>query len=493
MKNSILVRLAPMLALTLGAAACEGLTDLNEDPNAPTDVPARFLLTDGQQDAADRLLGASLNFGHGEVLAQHLAQLQYAEEELYLYRSTDIDFLFREAYSGYLMDFHTVAQLGVAEGEPNVQAAGLVMKSWAMQNLTDLWGDLPYSEAFQGIAGEVITPKYDTQAQIYDKMLADVTAAAGMIKTGENPLGAQDLLYGGNGAKWQKFANSLRLRMAMRMSDVNPTKARAEFQAALSGPGGVFASAADNAQVCYTSTTRNPWFTYWQSRPGDYRVGRLLVDTLKSLSDPRLSAYAQPITAEKTYGGRTLAAGEKHFEGLPAGIAKNDYGFTQVSQPGAALLAQTACLPLMTYEEVLFLRAEAAARGFTADNAQAMYEAAVTASMVRWGATAADAQAYLAQPRVMWNATNWRALIGLQKWIALFGQGLEAYAEVRRLDRPALRPGPDAVLQNGIPARYPYPFSEETFNATNLQEAMTRQNISGASTAQTVRLWWDVQ
>lgn len=491
MKNSILVRLAPMLALTLGAAACDGLTDLNEDPNAPTDVPARFLLTDGQQDAADRLLGSSFNFAHGEVLAQHLAQLQYAEEELYLYRTSDIDFLFREAYSGYLMDFHTVARLGEAEGEPNVQAAGLVMKSWAMQSLTDLWGDMPYSEAFGGIEGGVITPKYDTQAQIYEKMLADVTAAAGMIKTGENPLGAQDLIYGGNGAKWQKFANSLRLRLAMRMADVNPTKARTEFQAALAAPGGVFTSAPDIAQICYTSTTRNPWFTYWQSRPGDYRVGRVLVDTLKSLSDPRLSAYAQPITATKTYGGRTLAAGEKHYEGLPAGIAKNDYGFTQVSQPGTALLAQTACLPVMTYEEVLFLRAEAAARGFTADNAQAMYEAAVTASMVRWGGTAAEAQAYLAQPRVTWNAASWRALIGLQKWIALFGQGLEAYAEVRRLDYPVLRPGPDAVLQNGIPARYPYPFSEQTFNATNLQEAMTRQGITGTSNEQTAKLWWD--
>jgi len=491
MKNSILVRLAPMLALTMGAAACDGLTDLNQDPNAPTEVPARFLLTDGQQDAADRLLGSSFNFGYGEVLVQHLAQIQYAEEDLYLYRSSDTDFLFREAYSGYLMDFHRAAELGAEEGEPNVQAAGLIMKSWAMQNLTDMWGDLPYSEAFQGIAGGVITPKYDTQAQIYDKMLADVTTAAGLIKTGENPLGAQDLIYGGNGAKWQKFANSLRLRMAMRIADANPTKARAEFVAALAGPGGVFTDAADNAQICYTSTTRNPWFTYWQTRPGDYRVGRVLVDTMKSLSDPRLSAYAQPITAEKTYGGRTLAAGEKHFEGLPAGLAANDYGFTQVSQPGAALLAQTACLPVMTYEEVLFLRAEAAARGFTADNAKTMYDAAVTASMVRWGATTADAQAYLAQPRVTWNAASWRALIGLQKWLALYGQGLEAYAEVRRLDNPVLRPGPNAVLTTSIPARYPYPYSEETFNATNLQEAMTRQGITGAANEQTAKLWWD--
>ena len=492
MKKPLWVRVLPLVALSVSAAACDGLTDLNTDPNAPLDVPARFLLTEGQRDAAARLLGSTFNVGYGEVLAQHLAQIQYAEEDLYVYRDAELDALFREAYSGYLMDFHTVARLG-AEGEgPNVQATGMIMKSWAMQNLTDMFGDLPYSEAFQGVETGGLTPKFDTQAEIYNKMLADVAAASAMISTADNPFGQQDLVYQGNMAQWQRFANSLRLRMAMRIADVNQAKARTEVQAALAAAGGVITTAADNADICYTATSRNPWFTYWQGRPGDYRVSRQLVDTLKFLADPRLSAYAQPITADTAYGGRALAAGEKHYEGLPNGLAENDYKFSQASQPGTALLSQTACLPLMTHEEVLFLRAEAAARGFTSENAQSLYNEAITVSMQRWGVAAGDIATYLARPGVAYNAGQWRQQIGLQKWLALFGQGLEAWAEVRRLNAPALRPGPDAVLQNGIPARLPYAFSESTFNQANFQEALSRQGISGGTTTQTARLWWDV-
>lgn len=490
MKKSLRVRVLPLVALCMGAAACDGLTDLNTDPNAPLDVPAKFLLTEGQRDAAARLLGSTFNVGYGEVLAQHLAQIQYAEEDLYQYRDADLDQLFREAYSGYLMDFHTVAALGAAEEGPNVQAAGLVMKSWAMQNLTDMFGDLPYSEAFQGVESGNITPRFDTQADIYNKMLADVAAASAMIVTADNPLGQQDLVYQGDMAQWQRFANSLRLRMAMRISDVNPAKARTEAQAALAAAGGVITTAADNADICYTSTSRNPWFTYWQARPGDYRVSRQLVDTLKFLADPRLPKYAQPITATTTHGGQPVTG--SHYEGLPNGLRENDYEFGQASQPGAALLAQTACLPLMTVEEVLFLRAEAVARGFVAGDAQALYNQAVTASMERWGVAAGDIAAYLARPGVAYEAARWRQQIGLQKWLALYGQGLEAWAEVRRLNAPALRPGPDAVLQSGIPARLPYAFSESTFNQANFQEALTRQGISGGNTAQTARLWWDV-
>jgi hypothetical protein len=491
MKTMRLARFLPVLALAAGAAGCENLTDLNENPNAPTDVPARFVFTEGLQDVSNRFLGASFNFGYGEVLAQHMAQIQYAEEDLYLYREADINFLFREAYSGYLMDFHTVATMGEEEGDPNLEAGGTIMRTWTMQNMTDLWGDLPYSEALQGVETGIVAPAYDTQAQIYDRMFSDLAAAAAMIDDGEDPFGAQDLVYQGDMAQWRKFANSLRLRLALRISDVNPGRAATEAQAALADLDEIFTSEADNAQICYTSTTRNPWFNYWQGRPGDYRMSQTLVSTMKSLDDPRLGVFAQPIEADSTYAGVALAPGEEYYEGLPNGLAENDYKFTQASQPGEYFLSQTACLPLMTYEEVLFLRAEAAARGLTGGDAGSLYRQAITASMERWDATPTQIADYLAQPEVAWDAAQWRQRIGVQKWIALFGQGLEAFAEVRRLNYPVLVPGPDAVLTS-IPTRFPYPFSESTFNNANLQEARTRQSITSADQAQTARLWWDV-
>jgi hypothetical protein len=490
MKNFKLARFLPVLALAAGTAGCEDLTALNENPNSPTDVPARFVFTEGLQDAADRWLGASYNFGYAEIIAQHLAQIQYAEEDLYLYRDADLDALFRDAYSGYLMDFHTVAVMGEAEGDPNVQAGGTIMRSWTMQNMTDLWGDLPYSDAFGGVAAGNVTPAYDTQEQIYDKMFADLAAASAMIDPSENPFGAQDLVYQGDMDNWRKFANSLRLRMALRVSDVASGKAATQAAAALAAAGGVITSADQNAQICYTSTTKNPWYDSWLARPGDYRISASLVNTMKSLNDPRLSAYAQPIEADSTYGGRALAPGEEYYEGFPNGLAENDWKFTEASQPGEALLAETACLPLMTLEEVLFLRAEAAARGLAGGDAGALYNQAITASMTRWGASSAEIAAYLAQPSVAWNAAQWRQRIGTQKWIALFGQGAEAFAEVRRLNYPVLTPGPDAELTS-LPKRYPYPFSEETFNNDNLQTARSRQSISTAEQEQTARLWWD--
>lgn len=492
MKNLKLARFLPVLALAAGTAGCEDLTTLNENPNAPIDVPARFVFTEGLQAVSNRFLGPTFNVGYGEVLAQHLAQIQYAEEDLYLYRAADIDVLFREAYSGYLMDFHTVAELGELDGDPNTQAGGTIMRTWTMQNMTDLWGDLPYSEAFQGVEGGIVQPAYDTQAQIYDKMFADLAAASAMIQPSGDPFGAQDLVYQGDMANWRKFSNSLRLRLALRVSDVAAAKAATQAAAAVAAPGGLISSEAENAEICYTSTTRNPWFTYWQGRPGDYRMSETLVSTMRALNDPRLSAYAEPIEADSTHDGRALAPGEEWYEGLPNGLAENDYKFTEASQPGDALLAQTACLPLMTYEEVLFLQAEAAARGLITGDAGALYNAAITASMRRWGATDAEIATYLARPEVAWNAAQWQQRIGTQKWIALFGQGLEAFAEVRRLDFPVLTPGPDAVLTS-IPKRYPYPFSESTFNDANLQAARSRQSITTAEQAQTARLWWDVR
>lgn len=492
MKNFKLARFLPVLALAAGTAGCEDLTALNENPNSPTDVPARFVFTEGLQDAANRFLGAAYNFGYAEVIAQHLAQIQYAEEDLYIYRDADLDALFREAYSGYLMDFHTVAVMGEEEGDPNIQAGGTIMRTWTMQNMTDLWGDLPYSDAFGGVASGNVTPTYDTQEQIYDKMFADLAAASAMIDDSENPFGVQDLVYQGDMENWRKFANSLRLRLALRVSDVAPGKAATQAAAAVApAAGGLISSAADNAQICYTSTTKNPWYDYWLARPGDYRMSAMLVDSvMKPLNDPRLSAYAQPIEATSTHGGRPLAPGEKYYEGLPNGLAENNYKFTEVSQPGTALLAQTACLPLMTHEEVLFLQAEAVARGLITGDAGALYNQAITASMTRWGVSSTQIAAYLAQPSVAWQPAHWRQLIGTQKWIALFGQGMEAFAEVRRLNYPVLKPGPDAELTS-IPKRYPYPFSESTFNKTNLDAARSRQSISTAEQAQTARLWWD--
>ncbi|HEX7119063.1 MAG TPA: SusD/RagB family nutrient-binding outer membrane lipoprotein [Longimicrobiales bacterium] len=487
MKPSRVFRFTPVVALALAAGACDqgwtDLTSVNENPNQPAEVPAPLVFTEGIQEAVDELLGNGLNMDYGEHLAQHTAEIAYSEEDIYQYRNTEIDGRFREAYAEYLMDFQEVILQGRAKQLPNVEAGGLIMQSWVMHNLTDIWGDLPYSEAFQGNAETPnITPAYDTQEEIYTALLANLTTAVGLIDTGSDPFGSQDLIYQGDMAAWQKFANSLRLRLAMRLADVAPEVAEAEFQAALDAPGGVFTSNDDNAQVCYGSVTRNPWFAYFEGRANDYRVSKTLVDTLTSLSDPRLPVYAAPIAAD------TMT---DRYIGMPNGML-DGHGVKagETSKPGAAFLAEDACLTLMSYAEVLFLQAEAAERWGIGGAADALYYDAITASMEQYGIADAAITAYLGQPEVQYDAGNWKASIGLQKWIALFGQGLEAFAEVRRLDYPQLKPGPGAVLDE-LPGRYPYPFGEETLNKASLQAALANQGMSSPNDHE-VPVWWDV-
>lgn len=492
MKRSDLIKLAPLCALAVVAGACtEGwtdITDLNENPNAPTTARPELVLTEGMQEAFDELLGGGLNLDYGEHLVQHVSEIAYPEEDAYTYRNTEIDAQFREAYSEYLMDFERVIQLGTEAGQDNVVAVGLAMKSWTFQGLTDIWGALPYSEAFQGDPeNALITPVYDTQQQIYDRLLADVTTAAGMLDASTDPFGPQDLVYQGDMALWQKFANSLHLRLAMRLSEVDPAKAQAEVNAALGASGGVFTSNADNARICYGEITRHPWFESFEGRPNDFRVAATVIDTLKAYNDPRLGVYAAPIESESVEGD---SVPDPYYRGMPSGMPDgHGYSASETSKPGEEyFLSADACLPLMTFAEVTFLQAEAAARGWTGGDAAQLYADAIRASLEQWGIGGTEIDAYLAQPEVQWTG-NWREQIGLQKWLALFGQGVEAYAEVRRLNYPVLTPGPAATLEQ-LPARYPYPFSEETFNSQNLSAALEQQGMANR-TAQTVPVWWD--
>lgn len=476
------------LALAVAVGACDGVTDLtelNENPNGPLEVPPGVLFTEAVQSGTSLILGTGWNLDYGELLAQHMAEIQYAEEDIYQYRDNEINGRFREFYSGFMKDLDEVISLAQAAEDPNTEAAARIMQTWAMQTMTDAWGDLPYSQAFKGGSEEaIIQPVYDSQEEIYTQMFADLEASAGMIDPAANPLGAADLIYGGDMAAWQKFANSLRLRLAMRLADVAPTVAAQQFNAALAGP--IFTSEADNALQCYGGNDENPWYTYIElSRPNDFRVSATLIDTLKSYDDPRLAVFAQPIQSDSVAGAPVAAP---FYRGMPNGLEEHSYATDETSFPGDYFVSPDACWALMTYEEVLFLRAEAAARGFTAENAALLYNQAIRASFERWGIPDSEIAAYLAQPSVVFNPATWREQIGLQKWISLFGQGLEAFAEVRRLNFPHLEPGADAVLDE-IPDRYPYPFSEEQFNEENYMAALNRQGTDGQHLG---NVWWDV-
>ena len=286
-----------------------------------------------------------------------------------------------------------------------------------------------------------------------------------------------DIIYQGDMEKWRRFANSLRLRAGMRLSEVNPSKAASVVQSAIAD--GVIESKDQQPMLAYPGAPPNeqPWSVHFRERLNDYRASSTMVDPLESLDDPRLKVYfANAPNDTIDYRGKPNSTADTH--GIP---------YSTLSDIGD--FWKQADLPtwIMTLEEVQFLRAEAAARGWASGDAEQLYNDGIAAAMERLGVSQDSINAYMQQPRIQWDASQWKQRIAMQKWIALFQNGMEAWAEYRRLNLPDLQPGPAAV-QPTIPLRAPYPANEEDLNNANLQEARDRQGGDNP----TVPVWWDV-
>ena len=475
-----------LLCLMIALTACDdGFEEMNQDPNTPTLVPTSYLLAGAQTNLVEELFGLynesfKLNLLGMRYMQQWSSTLYTADD-----RYVDIEEDFTPVYYKGLRDLQEIIRLNTDEatmneaafsGPPTNQIAVCrILKAYAYHNLTDIWGDIPYSQALEG-AGNV-SPVYDPQEQIYAGLLAELDEAYAQIDEAAGAIEG-DLIYGGDMTKWKKFAQSLRLRLGMRLSEVDPTQAQAMVQDALTK--GVFLSNEDNALFAYNEQVPfvNPWYNEFELETITLAVTNTMVDALKALNDPRLATFAEPAEALGGYIGMPYGV-----NAAIAGSIKNE----EVSLPASAIITPTFPSILQTYAEVLFLQAEAAARGWTGGNAGQLYREAIIASMQQWGVAEADIAAYLAQPTVAFETGNFRRSIGNQKWLALYLQGMEAWAEWRRLDFPELQPAPDAAAGRDIPRRKGYPLTEITLNKTHYEEAIQRQGPDLMST----RVWWD--
>jgi hypothetical protein len=498
------IRLSVALLGIVAVAACStDLTSLNKNPNSPTTAPATALFTNAAVSSIGEFNGSFNTLSMTELFAQHIAQIQYIAEDRGQIRSTTLDGLWTAIYAGPLKDLQKVIAMSDSAKQPSTAGPGRVLSTWIFQNMTDLWGDIPYSKALNGEAGgAAYSPAYDAQKDVYYGMLAALTTAStGMaagVTVNDPGLGSADPIYNGDDSKWVKLSNSLRARLALRMSKADPAKAGTEITAAFAG--GVMASNADNAIMVWPGdgVYNNPWASNFSGRD-DHRMARTLVDTLNKLSDPRLPVYAQPTVADPT-----------KYAGMQNGL-DNTYTaqfFNTTSRPGAIFYPGITAYGtfgtsagnktpsyIMTFAEVSFIQAEAAEKGLgglTPAQAPAFYVAGVTASITQWGGSPAAAATYLAQPGVAYvgGATGLQQ-IGLQKWISLFTQGTEAWSEWRRTGNPAtILPGPSMytvpAIGGVIPQRLQYPPGEQASNAASLTAAITDQ---GADT-QVTKVWW---
>lgn len=486
MKKIFIIILSVMLVST----GCEDIDfgDTNQNLNGPAEASTAALLSGAITNFSTRTgrpyrITPTLN-------VQYLIQIVYNDEMLY----ADGVGYWQSYYVQVLSNLQEIEDITTAPENAtnalvlangalaNQTAVAKIFKAIVFKRVTDLFGDVPFSEA---LTSDILLPKYDSQEDIYKGMIAEVKAARDMIDVDKaGPTG--DIIYDGDMTKWAKFANSFLLSLSMQLSKVYPDAsgfAATEFNSALSNAAGVLEDVAEDAVYTFDSSNGfdNPW--NWM-RPADYGVSAEFISAMKGTG----------FTSNSTYDERIqFFVADPSEDGLPFGF--KDYGDGIVAGVANGLLAPDTRLPLLTSSYVYLHRAEAAARGWTSEDASAMLKSGIMNSYARgtelYGAAIGDGAAY-ADARVADLATaagGALQVIGEEKWVSLFPLGYDAWSEWRRSDYPKLTPAADAINNGQIPRRYNYPESEPTLNTAGYNSGVAA--LSPATDNNTSRVWWD--
>lgn len=472
--------LLTLFLFSLGVTSCtEDFEKMNIDPNNPTAVPAENLLTQAQFSLSNLMWSRALNFNFGMLMVQHFSQSEYAEATRFNQNPSNFDGIWNTFYANGMNDLQVAMQITAAnanlnEAQRNNHIAVLeILRVWSFQNVTDIWVNVPYSQSFN--PAEFSNPQYDKQQDIYAGLVSEIDAALSKITVASSGFTSGDIYYGGNMEKWRRFGNSLKVRIGMRMADVEQATAKRLVSEAFAA--GVISSYDEGFHFPFQADQRlaNPFFVdNTIGNRDDFTLSDVLVNAMKARNDPRIPAFANPNVSGQ-------------FVGLPFGLTDGETFALQgtASRPSTRLRSATARGYLMTHAEMKFFEAEAIQREFISGNAAEAYNAAVAASMTQWGITdQAAVNFYLAQPINVYDAANWKNSIGMQKWIALYGNGIEAWSEWRRLDVPMLAV-PAAAVRTSIPVRAFYPAVELGNNPTSVANA-------GFENEMNIKPWWDV-
>jgi hypothetical protein len=406
-----------------------------------------------------------------------------------------------------------IVQTKSVPGRSNLYNMARIIQAYAFMILTDEYGSIPYTEAGAGYSDLILFPKYESQQDIYPKLLQEFTDAAAALTTNSSvAIETQDILYAGNITKWKKIGYSLLLRAGMRLSKADAAKAQSTVQAAIAG--GVITDNADNAYIRHDANFTQPIGNMLNgSEAANFYLVKAFVDTLKSNSDPRLSAIAIRYKGATNGNGQTVAVGTTAPAdqiGMPMGYdngtivaraaADGLASFYDYSQLDRRRMAKTSApIFLVTTAQTNLLLAEARFRGWITTGTTAQYFAdgikAHMDQLVTYDANSAIAgsarDAYIAlHPLVPGKELE---QINTQYWIASLLNSPEAFANFRRSGFPALTPNPYGQPNNpDVPngtfiRRLTYPTSELSVNTTNVNAAITIMGPDKLST----KVWWD--
>ncbi len=498
------IRMALVLSVTALGTACD-FEEKNIDPNKSTFIEPGPLLTYTQLNTSVDGNAKNMQVGTCMMLVQQTATLNISEAS-----AGDKYYMMKAPANSYFLDFYNMAiknwreleyQAAQNEKYQNMQAVAKIWGAYLFQRMTDLYGNVPYTEAGQGFHQQIFKPKYDTQESIYKDLVEQVRTGISMLDD-KKPAIEGDLFFDGDIAKWKKFGNSMLLHLGMRMCKVEPALAQSIAKEAING--GIMNEVGDICMVRHIAGGRdydkNQVALRFQK---DNYVGNDVVKIsetfmkfLKQTNDPRIAVFCSLKNGN---------ADPKVQLGLPNGYDSNNIG----TYPGYVgkehysnfntnlILKDEAPTLLMMPSESKLLEAEAVVRGWIPGDATALFNEAVRLSMAEQAAAynttipAEAIEAYIAQNLMGKAQTTEEKLevLGNQYWIVTFMNGYESYANWRRCGYPKLKPTNYAGNEsNGqIPRRLPYATDEYTINKANLEAAISQQGADNVNT----RIWWD--
>lgn len=493
------VILAAGAGLVLGASSCKKFMNVNDNPSVSPTATVQTLLP-----AAQLYIGSAVGTDlqiNGSIWAQFWTQTpiasQYVSLEQFVPGQDAFSTPWDNLYTG-AENFYQLSALATDQKKLQYKAISFLMRAYSFQLLTDAWGDVPFKDALkaQYANGHLVNPKYDSQRVVYNGILAYIDSAKMLLNDGDGSKpGSDDLIYGGDMKEWGKFANTLKLKVLVRLSKVDEASAKSKI-AAFYATSPDFIGPGDDAKIAYGfgSTNRNPLYAeevalqYTQNLGGS----KTCIDSMNSNGDPRVTIFYTP--------GAGITQGAYNVS-LPAGsfAVPASYVGGNANDNNSA----NAPVNLLTSYESLFLQAEVSARGWAnAGNDQALFESAIAASFKYYSAalnneyqpSSASATPY---SDYMSGGGYWTIypaggdpeekvkFIITQKWFAMCGnQGFEAWTEFRRTGYPNFMTHTvNSQIGNLFPQRFLYPTSESTVNANF---------PSSGVVPLTTKVWWDV-
>ncbi len=479
-----------LMVIVLAFSSCKKLQDLNTNTKNPLVVSGESLFTGAEVNLFQQMVTPNANYNIWRLIAQQWTETTYTDESNYdLIDRTIPDNHWNWLYQYVIKDLDQSSKIissttYLDDPSPAVKKNRLALVeiltvySWSI--LVETFGNVPYSQALNI---ENLSPKYDDGLTVYKDLIRRLDAAIVQLDPLYGSLDQADRMYYGDVAAWLKFANSLKLRMGMLLSDVDPVFAQATVESAVSDENGLIASNLDNARLIYLSSPPNTnpiCDELVASGRHDYIPANTLVDTMNRLNDPRLPFYFTQVDTSSTSEPKLVYAG---------GIYGESNDFTQYSHVSDNIQVPTFEGLIFDYAETEFLLAEGVERKFNMGGGSAKdhYNNAIRASVSYWGGSEEDIKSYLADPRVAYSTApgDYKRKIGFQKWIALYNRGFEAWTEWRKFDYPVLLHPPRAV--SPVPVRFTYPVEEQTLNGSNYATASAAIGGDLVST----KLFWD--